>query len=122
MNIGKVESPSTLLEIVNDPAYVEIVLDICIKKHLTWWDKRVIGGGEYVSFYIPTNVTLDDLKTAHWVKSLRHGPYFAEEIGVDDKDEVDDVVIVSSDLLRSISDIDETIDILSRTVCGLTDL
>ena len=110
----------TLLTIVNDPIYVEIVTDICVKKHIPYWDKKIFG--DRVSYTIPAKITLQDLGTTFWVLSLRYGPYFKEEIKSDGGlREFDDSIIISSDLLRSVSDIDDEYDILSRTVSGLLD-
>ena len=106
----------TLIEFINDPTYVNIVIDICTKKGLKI-EKTLISTNR-VSMRIDGAVNLSDLHTTHWIYSLRHGPYFVEELP---GNVVDEYVVVDEDLLRSVSDIDIQIDTLSRDITGLLD-
>ena len=108
----------TLIEFINDPTYVNIVIDICNKNGFTFDNKIVSQDKSRVSMRINGNVELSDLHTTHWIYSLRHGPYFVEELP---GNVVDEYVIVDDDLLRSVSDIDIQIDTLSRDITGLLD-
>lgn len=105
----------TIIEIINDPAYISILEDVCLKKEYKW---TKTPSGRLVSFVVYGKITPDDLKTTYWVASLRYSPYFNETLINPD---IDDSVVVDSDLLRSISDIDIQVDTMSRTVSGLLD-
>lgn len=106
----------TLIEFVNDPAYENIMIDICTKKGLKV--EKTLTSTNRVSMRIDGDVNLSDLHTTHWIYSLRHGPYFVEELP---GNVVDEHVVVDEDLLRSVSDIDIQIDTLSRDITGLLD-